>query len=1320
MRQQILTAAVFATAGMVACVAQVNVLTFHNDVARTGQNTNEVVLTPANVNTATFGKLFSHTVDGQVYAQPLYVSDLAIPGQGTHNVVFVVTQHKGVYAFDADSAAGSSGGLLWNVSLGNAVATPNGDFGNRYGAYHDIDPEVGVTSTPVIDPASGTMYIDAFGRNGTSYQHLVHALDITTGAERSFSPVVVAASVPGNGLDSSGGVVTFNPEQSLQRPALLLNGGKLFIAYSGYADTDPYHGWVLGFDPATLTRLPGHVFNTTPNSTYASVSGLGIPPGEGGIWMSGNGPAADAAGNIFFMVGNGPFNANTAGGTEYGDSFMRLSTTNGLAPADYFTPYNQLSLAQADADVGSGGLLLLPDGVGSAAHPQLLVGCGKEGKIYLLDRANLGKYRAAGDTQIVQELPGAVGGCWSSPAYFNGKVYYVGSGDSLKAFQLYGGKFNPTTPVSHSAATFSAGGTPSVSANGTTNGIVWFVQTDGYPGGQAVLHAFDASNVARELYNSAQNASRDNPGPTVKFNTPTVANGKVYVGVAGQLAVYGLASFVAAPVIQPDGGIFTNSVSVSLSSSTSTGTIYYTIDGSAPTTNSARYAHPFSITNTTSVNAFVFVPGAVPSPVVSATFLNSADYVAAPGFLKQEFYSNAARQDLESSGFSTPADYVHFLASAETPSGQGVNYAERVSGFFLPPVTGNYVFYVCSDDDSDLFLSTDDTPAELKLIAQETSWSNSREWVSSAGGSQVSAKRSDQFTGTQWPAGNTITLQAGKYYYLEAVHHQGAGGDNFAATYKLVADPDPADGDAPRLTGPSIATYAQSGAVFTLTGQPAGTLAVAGSPATFTAAASAAYPWDPTPLPLFYQWQTAPPGGGFTNIPGAIGPSYTTAPLALADNGRLYRAVIATPGASTNSAVAQVSVVADAVPPLPIAAVGIGADQRTVTVQFSKPLNPASAGTAAAYSFDPGSIPAVTAAVDATGTNVSVTAGTALPVNTVITLAINGVADLEGNKTPKGSFVSFSFKPITYAQNILLDGPAAYFRFEEPAGAAAATNWAGGANGAYFTGDEATPGAGGAPSSASGDAGPRPPAYAGFETNNHAATFDGATRWVDARRQYLQDAKAFTLEYWVSPAGRAGFPGRTGLVGQNDAVEYGFIDANDIQIWTPNGGSLTTGYGFADGEWHHVATIGDGASISTYYDGVLQGSATQTTADYGASGYNVHIGGGGVFDATGNYFHGHLDEVAIFTNAVPATRVAAHYRAGKLGGDLVTPVGSGPAGLFEFTGINEAYGRVLLQWVGGGVLEEADGLNGPWTASAAQGSPALLPVEGHKFYRLRK
>ena len=339
-----------------ALVAQVNVLTYHNDNGRTGANLYETILTPRNVNQNTFGKIFSYSVDGNIYAQPLYVSGVNIPGQETHNVVFVATENNSVYALDADGNTGSNAGLLWQVNLGPAAPTPVSNF-----EFTPIQPKVGITSTPVIDASSGIIYVDAFTEVGTNFYHTIHALDITNGTEMAFSPVVVTATFPGVGNGSVDGVQNFQPGQELQRSALTLANGILYVAYAGYTDmsnTDPFHGWVIGFNVANLQQLPNYVFNSTPNGTTAQ---FGSIAGEGGIWMGGGGLAVDASNNLYFATGDGDFTAfNGSGGTDYGDSFLKLSTADGLSVADYFTPTNQAYYRTNDLDIGAGGVMLLP------------------------------------------------------------------------------------------------------------------------------------------------------------------------------------------------------------------------------------------------------------------------------------------------------------------------------------------------------------------------------------------------------------------------------------------------------------------------------------------------------------------------------------------------------------------------------------------------------------------------------------------------------------------------------------------------------------------------------------------------------------------------------------------------------------------------------------------------------------------------------------------------------------------------------------------------------------------------------------------------
>jgi hypothetical protein len=893
---------------------QVNVLTYHNDFARTGQNTNETILTPANVNMNTFGKIFSYPVDGQLYAQPLYVSGLAIPGQGIHNVVFVATMHDSVYALDADSNTGPNGGVLWQVNLGASAVMPNKVFGNRYGDYHDIRPEVGIIGTPVIDLAAGTIYLSAFTHEGNSYVQRIHALAINNGAERPSSPVLVSATINGIGVGSSGGRLSFDSmNNGLQRPALTLAGGVLYVCYTGFADTNPYHGWLLGFDAVTLQQLTNRIFNTTPNSTIAAWGGNA---GEGGLWMGGNGPLVDAATNLYFEVGNGPFNADT-NGTEYGDSFVKLSTTNGLSVADYFTPYNQAALAAADSDLGSGGPVLLPDEVGSTNHPHLIVGAGKGGTIYLIDRDNMGHYNSANDSQIVQSLVGAIGASFASPAYFNKTIYYQGQGDRLKAFAISNGALS-AAPIHRSSTSIPPrGATPSISANGTNNAIVWVLDNSafdstGTPSGPAKLFAYNAYNLTNKLYDSTQAGTRDTPSYVSKTAVPTVANGKVYVGGASALTVYGNGTFLAVPTVAPAGGYFTNSVSVTLSDATPNTTLYYTLDNSTPTTNSLLYTAPFVISNTAAVKVFAVKPGAIPSVITAATFINSASLIFSPGFVKQEFYSGATRANLENPAYTNSPTKVTYLTSFESPAGQGSSYAERISALFTAPATTNYVFFLASDDDSDLFLSTDSNPANKFLIAQETVWSNTRQWFISGGGSVLASKRSDTFAGTTWPGGNTISLTAGVQYYLEGVHHQGSGGDAFAATFKFAASPDPANGDAPLLTGNLMGVNAFNNTYITLTSVPQDVAVNPGANASFSVSAVSGYLGDPSGVPappIAYQWQSLPFGAPlFANINGATTTSYITPILTASDDGSQFRAVLTTAGNSTNSPSARVRV----------------------------------------------------------------------------------------------------------------------------------------------------------------------------------------------------------------------------------------------------------------------------------------------------------------------------------------------------------------------------------------------------------------------------
>jgi hypothetical protein len=533
----------------------VAVLTGRNDNGRTGQNTNEIILTPANVNQNNFGKLFSYALDGCMVAQPLILPNVTVPGRGTHNLLFAVTEHDSVYAFDADSNAGPNSVPLWRISFINPAAgvTPLRTAIDLQASSSPsfYGPEVGISATPVIDPMTGTIYVAAKTRevvsNATNYVYRIHALDVSTGAEKFGGPVVVQGSVPGvgDGFDTNG-TIQFLPWKHMARPALLLNNGVLCVTFTSHQDFPPYHGWAFTYNAYTLQPLG--VFNTTPNGS------------AGGIWQASSGPAGDAAGNIYFETGNGTFASENQ---NYGDAVVKLSTSGGLTLADYFAPYNQLYLNLQDLDIGSAGLILLPDGLGSTNHQHLLVAGSKTGVFWLLDRDDLGQFNPLGDPKTVQEISGQTADMWVTPAYFNGAIYYCAAGDNVKAFSISNAIIS-TTPISRSTTTIPyPGSSLSISANGTSNAIVWGIDSSANQAGPAVLHAHSATNLAIELYNSSQNLARDNPGPAIKFTMPTISNGKVYVGTANAISIFGNLSPI--PVLLSSEHVSGNSFSLQLS-----------------------------------------------------------------------------------------------------------------------------------------------------------------------------------------------------------------------------------------------------------------------------------------------------------------------------------------------------------------------------------------------------------------------------------------------------------------------------------------------------------------------------------------------------------------------------------------------------------------------------------------------------------------------------------------------------------------------------------------------------------------------------------
>jgi hypothetical protein len=501
-----------------------SVLTYHDDVARTGLDPNETTLTTSNVNSSTFGKVGFLTVTGKVDAEPLYMPNLSING-ATHNVVFVATEHDLVYAFDADTFT-----QLWQASvLGTGETTSDTH------SCGQITPEIGITSTPVIDPgagAHGTIFVVAMSKDSTGkYHQRLHAFDLTTGAEQAGSPVEIQATYP-----SASGQDTFDPYQYAERSGLLLLNGVIYTGWTSHCDETPYQGWLMGYNESTLQQTG--VLDLTPNGS------------EGSIWMAGSGLAADASGFIYFLDANGSFdtNLNSSGfpaNGDYGNAFMKVSTSGGaLSVADYFAMHNTVGESDADEDLGSGGALVLPDlkdASGNTVH--LAVGAGKDGNIYIVNRDNMGKFNPSNNSALYQEVDGQIGGQeFAMPAYFNGTIYYGAVGNALKAFPITNAKL-ATSPSSASSATFAyPGTTPSISANGTSNGIVWAVENtgSGTGGGAGVLHAYDATNLGTELYNSNQASNGRDSFTDNKFITPMIANGKVYVGTPTGVAVFGL------------------------------------------------------------------------------------------------------------------------------------------------------------------------------------------------------------------------------------------------------------------------------------------------------------------------------------------------------------------------------------------------------------------------------------------------------------------------------------------------------------------------------------------------------------------------------------------------------------------------------------------------------------------------------------------------------------------------------------------------------------------------------------------------------------
>lgn len=695
----------FTTAATNVVQKYVAVLTQHNNLAHTGANLEETTLNVTNVNTNSFGLLYTRPVDDQIYAQPLLMTNVDIPGKGTHNIVIVATVNDTVYAFDADDPSVTT--PYWTNSFinpPNIVPPANTDLsalGACGGNYNDFSGNFGIVGTPVIDPNTGTLYVVARTKEyGTTYVQRLHALDLRTGQERSNSPVVITATYNGNGDGNVNGVITFDPIRENQRAGLSLVNGVVYITWASHCDYGPYHGWVIGYDATNLNRVV--VYNDTPD---------GI---DGGIWMSGEGISADTNGNLYLSVGNGTVgdNGDPRNITNRGESFLKLTpnlNSGTLDVTSWFTPYNYQQLENGDIDLGSAGVLLIPG-------TTLAFSGGKQGVGYLVNRDNMGglSYSSA-DTNIIQSWALASdqlhGGMvwWDGPGASYG--YMWPSSDYLQQYQFDRTNNQFILPAYAQSPTAAPNGQPgamlALSANGTNagTGILWASHQLTGNANQSVrpgiLHAYDAQDVSHELWNSEQISARDSVGSFAKFVPPTVANGKVYLATfSGRLDVYGTAAgWVAQPDISPNGGTFTGSVHVSLTTATPGAVIYYTLDGTVPMTNSLLYSGPFTITNTTVVEAKGFRPGFVDSRVAVATLLNSSAIGNGTG-LNGAYYSNQLKTFNDPPTLVRTDAVVNFNwgSGSPDPSISADDFTVRWTGAVQPPISGVYTFHTVTDD----------------------------------------------------------------------------------------------------------------------------------------------------------------------------------------------------------------------------------------------------------------------------------------------------------------------------------------------------------------------------------------------------------------------------------------------------------------------------------------------------------------------------------------------------------------------------------------------------------------------------------------------
>jgi hypothetical protein len=692
--------------------ADVAVLTQHNNLSHTGANLAETVLNTSNVNTNSFGLLYTRPVDDQIYTQPLIMTNVDIPGKGVHNLVIVATVNNTVYAFDADDSSVTE--PYWTTSFNRLpdVVPPNREDMSKIGAcggdYHDFSGNCGIATTPVIDPQTGTIYVANRTKEfGTNFVQRLHALDIRTGKEHPNSPVIIEATYPGTGAGSKNGVIAFDPIKQNQRTALVLVKGVVYLTWSSFCDLGPYHGWVIGYNASTLKQEV--VYNDSANGNQA------------GIWMSGEGVSADEDGNLYLSTGNGSVGSNgdPRDPANRGESFLKLKRKGStLELVSWFTPGNYRDLERGDVDLGSSGFTLIPG-------TKLAYSGGKEGVGYLVDRDNMGGLTYGDkDTNCLQTFR------VSSDQIHGGMVWWDSTSGSFgytwpASVNLQQYKFDRTInrfvlPAFAKSATSAPGGQPggilAISADGNKarSGILWGVHQLIGDANHTVqpgfLHAFDAQDVTHELWNSEMIPSRDHLISFAKFVPPTVANGKVYLSTfSGQLNVYGLASgWAAAPTISPAEGAFTNSAMVTIAETTPGAKVYYTTDDSEPTTNSLIYTGPFLLTNTTTVKVKAFKAGFVDSGVTATTLVNSSAYGNGTGLVGAYFSNQSKTFTNPPTPTLTRTDAVvnfDWSTGSPAPSISADNFTVRWTGSVQPLVSDTYTFYTMADDGSRVWIN---------------------------------------------------------------------------------------------------------------------------------------------------------------------------------------------------------------------------------------------------------------------------------------------------------------------------------------------------------------------------------------------------------------------------------------------------------------------------------------------------------------------------------------------------------------------------------------------------------------------------------------